>query len=171
MNVIYLGGRQAGCVGLLTVKALGHNVMGVLAYDDLVKTLTYQLGLRPLKFLSECWNFISFNDIIIVSVHAKDIIPKELLDAMPYGGINAHPYLYAYKGISPVKQALAEGNFRASVGVHRMIEKVDCGEVLSEVFVDVSGQTTEEGIYNMLYPYYSIALIQAMAKLVEGKRP
>ena len=42
-----MGGRQAGCIGLLSLLASGCNVLAVVAYDDFVKALAEEL-----KFLS-----------------------------------------------------------------------------------------------------------------------
>jgi hypothetical protein len=46
-----------------------------------------------------------------------------------------------------------------------MTENVDQGEVLVEEFVDVSGKRSVDEIYNVLYPYYSIALLKALKVL------
>ena len=46
-----------------------------------------------------------------------------------------------------------------------MVEKVDAGEVIVEKFVDVSGKNTVGGVYNELYPYYALAIIEAIDKI------
>lgn len=148
-----MGGSQAGCVGLLTLCSIGMKPIRVIPFGDMFSSLACELGI-PNKY-------VPFFDLI-VSVHSRSIIPKELLQAIKHGGINVHPCLYAYKGADPVGRLLADGNTRASVGVHRMTDKVDEGEVLVEEFVGVTGCKTRDEVYNKLYPYYSIALIKAM---------
>ena len=164
MNILYCGNKQAGCVGLLTLKALGHNIVAVHTDDELTDKLARSLGLRILPQFGYCWSYNSLAELL-VSVHCRNIISYDLLRSLTYGGINVHPYLYVYKGKSPIKRALEEHNTKASVGVHRMSEKLDCGEVLTEIYIDVTGQTTEEGIYNILYPYYALAIIDSMSKV------
>ena len=60
---------------------------------------------------------------------------------------------------------LADGETKASVGVHHMIDKVDMGEVIVEKFVDVTECKTAEEVYNKLYPTYAEVLIKTMEKL------
>ena len=164
MKIVYLGQKQAGCIGLLTLKALGHDIVRVSDYDQMVYDCAQSLGIA-------CWWIKDFAQYtieaiqdadLLVSVHARHIVPVDLLK-IP--GINVHPYLYAYKGKNPVERALNDGNYRASVGVHRMTNKVDEGEVITELFVDASGTSTVAEVYNILYPYYSLALIDALSKI------
>ena len=50
-----------------------------------------------------------------------------------------------------------------------MTEKVDKGPVLIEEFVDIGGSTTITEVYNILYPYYAIALSKAIDLIQNGK--
>ena len=86
------------------------------------------------------------------------------------GAINVHPYLYKYKGGNPVGKALSESNFKASVGVHKMTEMLDEGEVIVEQFLDTTGSKSVEEIYNKLYPCYVNALLKALEIVGESKR-
>lgn len=166
MKIVYLGGKQAGCVGLLTVLAASYEVIGVVNYGDMIRHLTLQLGLAswdsvksfPIPYL------LSRSDIL-VCVHGREIVPKGLLELPRIGCINVHPCLSQYKGANPVQRLLADGGKIASVGVHRMTEVVDGGEVLAEMFVDIGDCNSVEEIYNELYPYYSIVLLEALRKL------
>ncbi|OYT52908.1 MAG: hypothetical protein B6U72_07200, partial [Candidatus Altiarchaeales archaeon ex4484_2] len=63
------------------------------------------------------------------------------------------------------RRLLKDGNTKASVGVHYMTEDIDAGEVVTELFVDVANRKTVDGVYNELYPYYSLALIDAIKKI------
>jgi len=164
ISTAFLGGNQAGCVGLLTLFTAGYKPLGVVAYDDSVGQLGRSLGLPVYGSIKESGFQKTLSDCdILVSVHGREIVPNQILDSLQLGGINAHPCLYRYKGSNPVSRMLGEGNTDASVGVHCMTDKVDEGEVLSEEFVNVAGETTTEAVYNVLYPYYAIALIKALA--------
>ena len=37
VNAVFLGGKQAGCIGLITLLARGFNVTAVVAYDKIIK--------------------------------------------------------------------------------------------------------------------------------------
>ena len=163
-----MGGKQAGCVGLLTMLAAGYKVSGVVAYDELTHQLAAELHLPSFSSIAqlEVDELLASSDVL-VSVHGKEIVLKNKFEAPRLGAINVHPCLYAYKGALPVKRLLADGNTRASVGVHRMTENVDEGEVLVEEVVDVAGLQSSGEVYNALYPYYSLALLRALRTLEE----
>lgn len=167
MKVLYMGGKQAGCIGLLTLLAAGYDIEGIIAYDVMVRNLAARVipwGER------ESGQVLIFNTInqwlgktdLVVCVHGREKVPRGLLEIATYGGINIHPCLYGYKGERPVERLLAGEGTIASVGAHRMTDKIDEGEVLVETFVDISGKTTEAEVYNALYPYYSLVLLEAM---------
>jgi methionyl-tRNA formyltransferase len=81
------------------------------------------------------------------------------------GGVNVHPYLYAYKGASPVKRAVADKNLKASVGVHWMTSQVDQGEVIVERFVNLASAESETEVYNQLYPQYALVIAEALERI------
>ena len=162
-SVVFLGGRQAGCIGLLTVCAASCEVLGVVAYDDRLRMLAEAMGLQHFGSIHEpsVQELLSRSDLL-VSVHGRERVPEELLRLPRCGGINAHPCLSWYKGMHPIERLLQDGRARASVGVHRMTARLDEGTVLAEEFVDVSGSSTVEEVYNALYPFYAIALLRAL---------
>jgi methionyl-tRNA formyltransferase len=166
LDTVFVGGRQAGCVGLLAASAAGCNALAVVAYDDLVGEVAATLGILLLESIrgEDARDVLQRSDLLI-SVHGRELVPDELLRLPRLGGINVHPCLYAYKGANPVGRLLADGNPKASVGVHRMTSELDRGDVLVEEFVDVSEEISIEGVYNRLYPHYATALVRAIATL------
>ena len=165
-KVSLMAGKQAGCVGLLSLYAAKCEVLCVVAYDDLVKQLAKKLNLPTFSSIKddEFIKLVNKSDLL-VSVHGREIVPIEILKIPPRGCINVHPCLYKYKGANPVERLLRDNNTRASVGVHYMVEKVDAGEVIVEKFVDVSCKNTVGEVYNELYPYYALAIIEAIDKI------
>jgi methionyl-tRNA formyltransferase len=166
LTAVFLGGKQAGCVGLIAAVAAGCRVRSLVFYDELVQQLGLALELPIFESIraDEVRDALAASDVLI-SVHGREIVSSDLLALPRLGGINVHPCLYAYKGANPVSRLLADGNRRASVGVHRMTQEVDWGEVLVEEFVDLSDATHEVDVYNQLYPYYAIALIKAIERI------
>ena len=166
MRVFFLGAKQAGSIGLLTVAAAGYRIQTVVAYDQSVLELARELAIPTLSSLRQPDIQESLLGVdLLVSVHGREIVPRELLVLPRLGSINVHPCLYRYKGANPVGRLLAEGCTLASVGVHRMTETVDEGDVLIEEFVDVTGKQTADEVYNALYPNYSLALLKALRLL------
>ena len=168
--VVFLGGKQAGCTGLLTLYGAGCNVLGVVAYDPQVRHLAETLGLPLFDSIRHAAvkPLLGQADLL-VCVHGREVVPQPLLDLPKQGAINVHPCLYAYKGADPVARLLRDRNPKASVGVHRMEEQIDHGDVLVEEFVDVSGWRTAEEVYNVLYPLYATTLLKALRRVREGQ--
>ena len=168
-TVFFLGGKQAGCVGLLTLLAVACKISGIVAYDSIVERLAIALHLPTFSSImqSEVEQLLSKSDLL-VCVHGKEIVPSRLLQLPRLGGINAHPCLSAYKGADPVNRLLRDGKTLASVGVHRMTERVDEGEVMAEDFIDVAGKQSVDEVYNALYPHYSFALLKALQILEDS---
>ncbi len=165
-EIFFIGANQAGCIGLLTILAAGYKISGIVAYDNIIDDLATVLNIPRFSSISEREvEILLGKSDLLVSVHGKQIVPKELLELPRLGGINAHPCLYAYPGADPVNRLLDDGKTLASVGVHRMTERVDEGEVLSEDFIDVTGKVSVEEVYNALYPYYSMGLLVTLRLL------
>lgn len=168
LKIVYLGGKQAGMIGLLSLLSINCNVIGVVSYDDIVEMIAEKQNLDIFHSIEEN----GFKDLaeksdILVSCHGREIIPAEIFTLPRLASINVHPCLYKYKGKDPIGRLLEDGESKASVGVHHITEELDSGEVILEKFVDVSDKNSVEGVYNKLYPYYSEAIIDAVRKIKE----
>jgi len=164
LNIVFIGNRQAGIIGAITALAKGHTITTAVAYNEDLKNVLESLSVEVCghSVKNERLKAAADQADVLLSVHGREIVKPDLLERTRFGGINAHPYLYKYKGADPVGRAFRDGEYNASVGVHRMVEKVDAGEVLVEEFVDVSDAQSVLDIYNRLYPYYSIAVGKAL---------
>ncbi|KKL63593.1 hypothetical protein LCGC14_2173530 [marine sediment metagenome] len=167
-DVVYFGGKQAGCVGLLTVLSFGCTVKGVVSYDVLMSNLASALGYKVYDTIKhpDVAELLTESDLL-VSVHCREIVPQSLLDLPRLGSMNVHPCLYKYKGSDPIQRLLKDGGKIASVGIHRMTAVLDAGEVLTELYVNVEGKKSEEEIYNTLYPYYSLAILESLKRIMK----
>lgn len=166
MNAIFLGGRQAGLIGLLTLKSMDCPVISAVCYDENLKSTADKLGITTYPSIHAV---PSWNTDIIVSVHGREIVPKEIFSVPRQGAINAHPCLYKYPGKNPIRRFLKDHETLASVGIHRMTTMLDEGEVIKEIFINVAGKNTVDEVYNALYPVYSIALMESMTILARYK--
>jgi len=169
MRVAFQGGKQAGCIGLLTLKALGHDFYVSWA-DYMVNQLAISLHIpRDAEDVMPAgmpWD-------LLVSVHGKNIVSATVLDNFKYGGINLHPCLFKYPGADPIGRLLRDCALMSntdpvtvSVGAHIMTDKVDDGPLIVERF-DYLGtyqQSSQDEVYNFLYPLYAKVLIEAIAK-------
>ena len=159
--------QQPTPIPLTTILAAGYNVPAVVAYDSSLDQLARELNIPVFNSINnhKTLDILSTCDLL-VSVHGREIVPKTILQLTRLGGINVHPCLYKYKGSNPIGRLLADGNTKASIGIHHMTEVIDEGKVIIEEFVDVSNRNSIDEIYNILYPFYSMTLLKAL-KILE----
>ncbi|MCK5656003.1 MAG: hypothetical protein KAI03_06925 [Candidatus Aureabacteria bacterium] len=171
LKICFMGGRQAGLVGALTVLSKGYEILSAVSYSEELTDVLESFGIPVYKSVKD-ENFIKFlnESDLLLSVHGREIVKQNLLDLPNLGAINVHPYLYKYKGTNPVGRAFADKEFKASVGAHFMTQKVDEGEVLFEEFLDVAGSSSVEEIYNKMYPYYSLIILKVLDKICHENR-
>lgn len=170
MKIIFYGGKQAGLIGLLSIKAAGHKIACVVPADETVEMAAKKLKLRVFKpkdiNSKKSIDFLrKFNCDLLVCCHGRKILEKSLLELPKKGCINVHPCLFKYKGAGPIGRLLADGGKKASVGIHFMTEKIDCGKTLVEKFISIGDEKNVLEVYNILYPLYAIAIIEAIEKL------
>lgn len=167
LRVIFLGGRQAGAIGLLATIAAGCDVKAVVPAQQVVEEIANRFMLPTYLSVKQdgIYNLLSETDLII-SVHSREIVPVDILGIPKFGGINVHPCLAQYKGRNPIQRFLANGTTRASVGVHRMTEEVDMGKTLAEIFVDIDRSQINSvfEVYNILYPIYAMVLLDVLRR-------
>ena len=168
INACFMGGKQAGVVGLLTVLAKKVNVLAIVTYDDSLSMISEEFKIPKFESINdkEFIRRLRKSDLLIC-VHGKEIIPKALIESPKIGSINVHPCLYKYKGSNPIERLLKDGEKRASVGVHWITERVDSGKVICEHFVDINECKTVEEVYNILYPFYALVLSKAIDEIKE----
>lgn len=154
--IILMAGENAGIIAFLTVR------------PDIVVSYTQKLTDVADYFEVPVANTIhklpelSHNDMLL-SVHGREIVPKAMLDKVGRA-LNVHPYLYCYKGKEPIERALLSRNFNASVGVHKMTEKLDSGEVLYEKHIKLRKCCSPVEMYNQLYPYYPEVIMEGLKR-------
>lgn len=168
LKVCFLGGKPAAIISTLTTLSIGNKIISAVSYSEDFTNILNLLQISVFESIKDK-NFIeslSKSDLLL-NVHGREIVPPNLLK-LPQCAINIHPYLYKYKGANPVWRAWKDANFKASVGAHIMTDRVDEGKVLIEEFIDVSGTTSVEEIYNRLYPYYCIVILKVLDMIGDG---
>lgn len=171
LNICFMGGKQAGILGSLTALSAGNRIMGAVSYSDDLKMVLKNLGVTLFKSIYDKGfvEMVKKSDVLL-SVHGREVIPESLLKLPRLTVINVHPFLYKYKGASPVERALRDKETRGSVGVHIIEKEIDCGKVLIEEFIDISGAESVEQIYNRLYPIYCSVILKTLKKVPHEKK-
>ena len=72
------------------------------------------------------------SDLFIVIAYGK-ILSKEILNIPKYGSWNAHASLLPrWRGAAPIQRALLSGDKKTGVGIMKMEEGLDTGDILIE---------------------------------------
>ncbi|MCK5451206.1 MAG: hypothetical protein KAI70_05530 [Candidatus Omnitrophica bacterium] len=169
LKICFMGANQAGLIGALTILADGNEIVAAVSYSKELEEIL-KFSKIPVFDSINNDNFLNVLKIcdLLVCVHGREIVKDELLKLPRLGAINVHPYLYKYKGKDPVGRALKDKNFKASVGIHSMGNKVDEGKVITELFTDISGSENVDEAYNKLYPYYCKSILEALNEGYKG---
>jgi methionyl-tRNA formyltransferase len=68
---------------------------------------------------------------VLLSLHYRNLIPKQILDLPPLGGVNLHPSLLPnYRGTNSVVWVIINGETETGFTFHRMDEEFDTGPIL-----------------------------------------
>jgi methionyl-tRNA formyltransferase len=81
-------------------------------------------------------------DLLISFAYGRIFGPK-FLALFPLGGINVHPSLLpAYRGPSPIPQAILNGDRETGISVQRLVPEMDCGDILAREVFPLTGRET-----------------------------
>lgn len=79
------------------------------------------------------------------------IIPQSLLDQFPLGIINVHPSLLpAYRGPTPIEQAILDGATKTGVSIMRLTAGMDAGPLYKQKSVQLNGTESKEDLTALL---------------------
>ena len=169
MKIAFYGGETAGIVTLLTLLGTSHSITHVFPQDQGVARIAKSFQI-PVKNKLEINSPKVITELIkkvdlLICCHGKRILSKELVSRVKC--INLHPCLYKYKGAKPVDRLIADGNPKASIASHWMVEKIDAGETIIEEFIDISEVTKKspQEVYSLLYPVYVEVLLNTLQKI------
>lgn len=170
MRIAFYGGQTAGLVTLLTLIAFGQKINYVFAEDEKIRKISKTLGLT-LKDINNLDNHKFIDKLskkidLFMCCHGKKILQSYFTNSIP--SVNIHPCLYKYKGISPIKRLIEEGNSKASVGSHWMTRDIDSGKKIVEIFKKIENVSTkcEAEVYNELYPVYQQVTVKTLSKII-----
>lgn len=76
-------------------------------------------------------HLIKIKPELIIAVHLRKILRKEIFSQAARGAINVHPSLLPkYRGLSPQHQAILHGDDESGVTVHFINADIDTGEII-----------------------------------------
>ena len=114
-----------------------------------VKEEAEKLGIRviqpeKLKGSPELEEILALKADLIITAAFGQLLPKKLLDAPRLGCINVHASLLpTYRGGAPIHQAIMDGETKTGVTIMYMEEKLDAGDIISQIEIPIKTQTIQ----------------------------
>ena len=167
-NIVFMGTPDFSVAVLTMLHDEGHTIAAVVTQPDRpvgrkrvltpppVKVEALRLGLpiiqpEKLKGSAELEEIIALKPDFIVTAAFGQILPKELLEVPRLGCINVHASLLPkYRGGAPIHQAIMDGETETGVTIMYMVEKLDAGDIISQVTVPISDTDHTGSMFNAL---------------------
>jgi methionyl-tRNA formyltransferase len=175
-NIVFMGTPEFSVSVLTMLHDAGHTISAVVTQPDRpvgrkrvltpppVKVEALRLNLpiiQPEKLTgsSELAEIIALKPDLIVTAAFGQILPKELLEVPKLGCVNVHASLLPkYRGGAPIHQSIMDGETETGVTIMYMVEKLDAGDIISQVVVPIE-DTDHTGL---LFEELSIAGTQLL---------
>ncbi len=170
-RIIFMGTPDFSVPVLRQVLQDGYEVIGVVTQPDRpvgrkkvltpppIKVEALKQGLpvfqpEKIRNMEELEKILVLNPDLIITAAYGQILPKELLEAPEHGCINVHASLLPeLRGGAPIHYALLQGKKKTGITIMYMAEKLDAGDILTQVEVPI----TEEDNVGTLHDKLSAA--------------
>lgn len=111
---------------------------------------------------------LALNPDLIVTAAFGQILPKELLEAPKYGCINVHASLLPeLRGGAPIHYSIIQGKKKTGITIMYMVEKLDAGDILTQVEVPITETDTVGTLHDKLSVAGSKLLSDTLPKLIK----
>ncbi|MBQ9228269.1 MAG: methionyl-tRNA formyltransferase [Eubacterium sp.] len=186
MRIVFMGTPDFAVPALEDLLACGHEVVGVFTQPDKPVGRKQVLTPPPVKVLAERFGLPVYQperlknsnaaavirslqpEVIVVVAYGK-ILPKEILEAAPFGCINVHASLLPkYRGAAPIQWAVLNGETETGVCIMQMDEGLDTGDVLICEKTEIGINETSEALFDRLAALGGSALLRALDQIEKG---
>ncbi|MBR1033811.1 methionyl-tRNA formyltransferase [Bradyrhizobium japonicum] len=114
---------------------------------------------QPAKAPSSAAWAKTFAPDVLLSLHYRNLIPKQILELAPLGAVNLHPSLLPnYRGTNSVAWVIINGESETGFTFHRMDERFDTGPILLQEKLAIHPNDTAFSLFHR-------QIVRAMARL------
>lgn len=186
MKIIFFGTPEYTLPVLKKLSSIGYKPTAIYAEPDkpvgrdkkitppATKTFGLENGIpvfQPASLKTE-EAFAEFKalapDICVVAAYNK-IIPARWLEAPKFGFINVHPSLLpAYRGPSPIKTPIMNGDKTTGVSIMLIDEQVDHGPILSQKQYEIKDEATSVEVEKDLWEIGADLLALTLPEYIAG---
>ena len=144
---------------------------GVVQYSP-VKDFAIKNNIKvfqPVNVKNEYHEILSEKPDLIVTCAYGQIIPKEILDYPKYGCINVHASLLPkLRGGAPIHRAIIEGHKETGITIMKMKEKMDAGDIISQVKTEILDDDTVGTLHDKLRVLARDLLLSTIPNIISG---
>lgn len=185
-SIIFMGTPDFAAESLKSLYEKGIHIKAVVTQPDKQRGRGRKVSYTPVKELALKYNIpviqpenvksnefrdelISYSADLFVIV-AFSVLPKKIINIPPLGSINLHASLLPdYRGAAPINHALFNGEKKTGVTVFFLNSgKVDSGDVLGQLEVDIAPDDNFESLYNKLKVMGSLYLVGQIERIFSG---
>ena len=125
--------------------------------------------IQPVNVKNEYHEILSEKPDLIVTCAYGQIIPKEILDYPKYGCINVHASLLPkLRGGAPIHRAIIEGHKETGITIMKMKEKMDAGDIISQVKTEILDDDTVGTLHDKLSVLARDLLLSTIPNIISG---
>ncbi|MDX5476252.1 MAG: methionyl-tRNA formyltransferase [Bacillaceae bacterium] len=186
-NIVFMGTPDFAVPVLQQLLNDNYNVIAVVTQPDRPKGRKKELTPPPVKVEAvkhgipvyqpekirleeEYSKIINLQPDLIVTAAFGQILPKALLEAPKYGCVNVHASLLPkLRGGAPIHYSIIQGEEKTGVTIMYMVEKLDAGDILTQVEVDILEKDHVGTLYDKLSVAGSQLLSETLPKLFAGE--
>ncbi|MBS4217800.1 methionyl-tRNA formyltransferase [Bacillus sp. FJAT-49711] len=186
-KIVFMGTPDFSVPVLRSLIENGYNILAVVTQPDRpvgrkkvltpppVKVEAERYGIRVLQpeKIREAQSTKEVLDLkpdLIVTAAYGQILPTSILVAPKYGCINVHASLLPeLRGGAPIHYAILQGKEKTGITIMYMVDKLDAGDIISQVEVPISEDDNVGTLHNKLSIAGSDLLINTIPKLISGE--
>ncbi|MGD6775424.1 methionyl-tRNA formyltransferase [Sutcliffiella horikoshii] len=186
-KIVFMGTPDFAVPVLQQIIQDGYEVIAVVTQPDRPKGRKKVLTPPPVKVEAEKHNIpvyqpekikeaaeyekiTSLEPDLIVTAAFGQILPKPLLDAPKYGCINVHASLLPkLRGGAPIHYSIIQGHEKTGVTIMYMVEKLDAGDMLTQVEVKIEERDHVGTLHDKLSVAGSKLLSETLPQLFDDK--
>lgn len=185
MRVAFFGFQTWGLVSLRAIQQSNHNVVLVVTHEpsnapyassftESIEDYSHAQSLPVVvaKIAEEQVvraALVAAAPDLIVSSNWRRKMAAETLTIPSKGGINVHRSLLPkYGGMAPINWAIAKGEQRTGVTIHRMDAELDLGSILAQEGLTIGPDETATSVFNRMTPVIVRLLPDVLTAMEKG---
>ncbi|MBY0060361.1 MULTISPECIES: methionyl-tRNA formyltransferase [Priestia] len=187
MKVVFMGTPDFSVPVLKTLLKDGYEVVAVVTQPDRpkgrkrvltpppvkVEALKHEIPvLQPekIRLEEEYQQVLAYEPDLIVTAAFGQILPTPILEAPKYGCINVHASLLPeLRGGAPIHYSILQGKPKTGVTIMYMVEKLDAGDILTQVEVPIEERDHVGTLHDKLSAAGAKLLSETIPSLVKGE--